>query len=778
MLNKVWIPGKVGPGYGSPALIERKENNDNDYQGKNTNAIRPGKVSPGNGPPALIERKEDDDNDYQGKNTNAIRPGKVSPGNGPPALIERKEDDDNDYKSQNTNAIRPEKVSKGETKTLKENNVEVYEEDSRNTYSGSPSPSSKKENKINNNEGYDFTPHRPAVVSPVKETKKPKIRKPKKPTTTTTMNPNAVLPVKAMTYDPEINEAIYEPKIDGRIIDKSFYEATDGNNAYTSDKDSGYQPEIVHYRVKGKSNVGSRISQTKTSSEYNKVEENNGYEESNREYVVEGKETPSKVTPSSGKQINRNYESSQDNVYTDEGEENQYKARDEGSSTGKTYKSNTKIINKTRPSNRIPLPKSEPTDETNYESPSQGKEGYSLTEVKAHKQTVGKQKIPEQPQVKVAPSATNREPESYEDEERYVVQEGSEAPEKAKYKEKEKLEYTGGEEKTESKVYVPVSEEEFKVVDESHPEYKEKYDYHLGEEKRKEGGKGPTVPYGGWDKLKKIGQVVPEVEYGKKEEGVLPITTARVPEIVTPSIVSKESQPTTRPRTRPALESTVITAPTVPEIVTTRPRTRPALESTVITTPIVPEISITRQTVRPIMKGIEDRPTKAPLIIEERFGVEPTTIKSEKEAPSMGKSRQITITNIIRTNETNLPISKVGEGITDESIDHFFHFNEENCYSTPRSLVCCNKNLDRLIEGVMDDIYVSKKVHPCNFRVMVKMLNKKLESDFKLPFEIIMGPSNFGSKSHFRDDLFCKKFINDIYVLVYGTPEEYPIDIS
>uniref|UniRef100_A0A0K0EZZ5 Ground-like domain-containing protein n=1 Tax=Strongyloides venezuelensis TaxID=75913 RepID=A0A0K0EZZ5_STRVS len=720
MLNKVWIPGKVGPGYGSPALIERKDDDNNDYQGQNNNAIKPGKVGPGYRSPVLIERKEDDDNDYQGKNVNAIKSGKVS---------------------------------KGESKTLKWNNVEVYEEDSRNIYSGASSPSNKKENKMNNNESYVFTSHRPAVVSPVKGNKKPKIRKPKKPTTTTTMNPNTVLPVKAMTYDPEINEAIYEPKVDGRIIDKSFYEATDGNNAYTSDKDSSYQSEIVHYRVKGKSDVSSRISQTKTSSKYNMVEESNGYEESNRSNVVEGKKTPSKVTSSSGKQINRNYES-QGNVYTDEGEENQYTARGGNSNTGKTYKSNTKITNKTRPSNRIPSPKSEPTDETNYESPSHGKEGYSPTEAKAYKQTVGKQKILKQPQVKVVPSTMNRERESYEDEERYVVQEGSEAPERTKYKEKEKLEYTGGEGKTVSKVYEPVSEEEFKVVEEGRPEYKEKYEYHLDEENRKEGEKEPTAPYGEFDKLKKPVQVIPEMEYGKKEEGVVPSATARIPEIVTPSKVSKESQPTTRPRTRPAIESTVITTPTVTES------------------------TITRQTVRPIMKGIEDKPTKAPLIIEEKFGVEPTTVKLEKEAPSMGRSREITITTIFRTNETNLQASKGGEGITDENVDQFFHFNEKNCYSTARSLLCCNKNLDRLIEGVMDDIYVSKKVHPCNFRVMVKMLNKKLENDFKLPFEIIMGPTNFGARSHFRDDLFCKKFINDIFVLVYGTPEEYPVDIN
>uniref|UniRef100_A0A0N4ZPW7 Ground-like domain-containing protein n=1 Tax=Parastrongyloides trichosuri TaxID=131310 RepID=A0A0N4ZPW7_PARTI len=129
------------------------------------------------------------------------------------------------------------------------------------------------------------------------------------------------------------------------------------------------------------------------------------------------------------------------------------------------------------------------------------------------------------------------------------------------------------------------------------------------------------------------------------------------------------------------------------------------------------------------------------------------------------------------TNDTSLPIEtkefeEVGEG---EEVVGEFKFKEEMCFSTEENFICCNQKLNANIDESFIEMK-TKKIHPCNYNAMARYLSKFLEKNMNNTFEIIIAPINFVSKSHFKNDLFCKKFIEDKYILVYGTPQDYPIE--
>ncbi|CEF62323.1 Ground-like domain-containing protein [Strongyloides ratti] len=1005
-LNKIWIPGKVGPGYGSPSLIlSRDDETESIYNSINLKNV--------------INKKETE----KLKNKNQLIDSNFPL---PSYTIDKElykssnEDNKNDFPMPsytiNKNSSEDNKNDFPiPSYTIDKNSYKSNIEDDKNDF---PMPSlniSNKLNKSNSKNDDDFSSYVAKVVSPVKTTKKPKNKNSKKQKTTTTMNPNTVFPVKAMTYDPEINEAIYPPRIDDKIIDKTYYQVPDNR---TLIKKPNYKEETTIYQTNKNMNKNTSSKKVPLNSS-NKVS-NYDYENSEKEYIVKEDESPTEnlseknginqlnlrentksvsiknnennldvvnkmnqrknntlieISPSeninesdeyqepvlnnetnyipslnnlydknvSGKKVEKksrrnkklplskyedvkeikyestfedktenvpsefndysqnintkeigkqpkatektpsskyevsqeknyestsedksnktpefneynqnidikqigkqskttkkipsskyevnqetNYESTSEDKTSKTSEFNEYNQNTSSKPIGKQSKvtekipsskyevsqvtnyestsedetsktpefneynqitDNKKIGKQSKVTGKIPSSKYEVSQKTNYESTSEDKSNktpefneynqntdikkiekqskttkkipsskydvekeinyetisesktnFLLTTEKAYIPVVKSKKVPGQlynKMQKVQPSNKQSEYDKYDDNDyntqgSIILQTTTKSYEDKKeaYGEEEKLipKEKPEEETYESRIYNLISENDYKIVD-SNQDSNDKDDYYSEIDLYKIKDQSSTVSYGIGDKFNKDGYTTSEEKLSTSREEEAYSTTIKLPELITPFHRIDRLSTTPRP------------------------------------------------TIRPVLIEVKDKPTKAPFIIDESSLIEPTTIKWNKDQKEKSKSLQITITSIINTNGTFLPISKEGEEFTNQNIDGQFEFKQENCYSTTRSLLCCNRKLDELIEDVFKKIFKSK-VHPCNFRVMARMLSKRLEGDFETPFEIIVGPSNFASKSNFRNDLFCKKIINDIYVLAYGTPADYPI---
>ncbi|KHJ88939.1 ground-like domain protein, partial [Oesophagostomum dentatum] len=93
-----------------------------------------------------------------------------------------------------------------------------------------------------------------------------------------------------------------------------------------------------------------------------------------------------------------------------------------------------------------------------------------------------------------------------------------------------------------------------------------------------------------------------------------------------------------------------------------------------------------------------------------------------------------------------------------------------SCFYNPSGYVCCNLQLNNLIEDTFEEIKNVQTYSACNIAKMANIIQEKSEKMFGHPFESIVALSDFAQNVHFAGDLVCKVEIDGKYMLTYATP--------
>ncbi|CAD5232969.1 unnamed protein product [Bursaphelenchus xylophilus] len=97
------------------------------------------------------------------------------------------------------------------------------------------------------------------------------------------------------------------------------------------------------------------------------------------------------------------------------------------------------------------------------------------------------------------------------------------------------------------------------------------------------------------------------------------------------------------------------------------------------------------------------------------------------------------------------------------------------CYRTQQGMLCCNRILEELIYQA-SDLMVNRNQNKCNIDIYSEILKNMAEQEFQTTFEVIAANGDFAAKANFKDNLLCKSLVNSKFVLIYATPESYPIN--
>ncbi|VDK58853.1 unnamed protein product, partial [Cylicostephanus goldi] len=92
------------------------------------------------------------------------------------------------------------------------------------------------------------------------------------------------------------------------------------------------------------------------------------------------------------------------------------------------------------------------------------------------------------------------------------------------------------------------------------------------------------------------------------------------------------------------------------------------------------------------------------------------------------------------------------------------------CFYNPSGYVCCNLQLNNLIEDTFEEVKNVQGYSACNIAKMANIMQQKSEQMFGHPFESIVALSDFAQNVHFAGDLVCKVEIDGKYMLTYATP--------
>ncbi|RCN32782.1 ground-like domain protein, partial [Ancylostoma caninum] len=93
-----------------------------------------------------------------------------------------------------------------------------------------------------------------------------------------------------------------------------------------------------------------------------------------------------------------------------------------------------------------------------------------------------------------------------------------------------------------------------------------------------------------------------------------------------------------------------------------------------------------------------------------------------------------------------------------------------SCFYNPSGYVCCNLQLNNLIEDTFEEIKNVQGYSACNIAKVANIIQQKSEQMFEHPFESIVALSDFAQNVHFAGDLVCKVEIDGKYMLTYATP--------
>uniref|UniRef100_A0A915LXC3 Ground-like domain-containing protein n=1 Tax=Meloidogyne javanica TaxID=6303 RepID=A0A915LXC3_MELJA len=85
--------------------------------------------------------------------------------------------------------------------------------------------------------------------------------------------------------------------------------------------------------------------------------------------------------------------------------------------------------------------------------------------------------------------------------------------------------------------------------------------------------------------------------------------------------------------------------------------------------------------------------------------------------------------------------------------------------------MCCNAQLEENMNEAYDKAFrENNSLNKCNIQKIANSIQKSAENTFNTTFEIIIGLSDYISKSHFFRNYICKIKRDERYILAYASP--------
>ncbi|ULT90093.1 hypothetical protein L3Y34_008459 [Caenorhabditis briggsae] len=94
----------------------------------------------------------------------------------------------------------------------------------------------------------------------------------------------------------------------------------------------------------------------------------------------------------------------------------------------------------------------------------------------------------------------------------------------------------------------------------------------------------------------------------------------------------------------------------------------------------------------------------------------------------------------------------------------------QTCFHNPSGYVCCNLELNNVVESTYKEVKELSNFNPCNLQLIANKLQRATEKMFGHPFESVVSHADFAQNINFSGDLVCKLEIDGKYMIVYGTP--------
>ncbi|KAL3119611.1 hypothetical protein niasHT_006697 [Heterodera trifolii] len=99
-------------------------------------------------------------------------------------------------------------------------------------------------------------------------------------------------------------------------------------------------------------------------------------------------------------------------------------------------------------------------------------------------------------------------------------------------------------------------------------------------------------------------------------------------------------------------------------------------------------------------------------------------------------------------------------------------FPVPTCYLNKDGFMCCNKELENLMDNTYRNISRSRggKWKRCNIHQVAVSTQRNAEKHFGVDFETVVGAGDFAAKNYFNQDLICKIKRENSIILAFASP--------
>uniref|UniRef100_A0A914I094 Ground-like domain-containing protein n=1 Tax=Globodera rostochiensis TaxID=31243 RepID=A0A914I094_GLORO len=94
------------------------------------------------------------------------------------------------------------------------------------------------------------------------------------------------------------------------------------------------------------------------------------------------------------------------------------------------------------------------------------------------------------------------------------------------------------------------------------------------------------------------------------------------------------------------------------------------------------------------------------------------------------------------------------------------------CYLNKDGFMCCNKQLENLLDNTYRNISKSRggKWKRCNLHQVAVATQRNAEKLFGVDFETVVGAGDFAAKNYFNQDLICKIKRENSIIMAFASP--------
>ncbi|KAK6016881.1 ground-like domain protein [Ostertagia ostertagi] len=95
------------------------------------------------------------------------------------------------------------------------------------------------------------------------------------------------------------------------------------------------------------------------------------------------------------------------------------------------------------------------------------------------------------------------------------------------------------------------------------------------------------------------------------------------------------------------------------------------------------------------------------------------------------------------------------------------------CYTNDSGFMCCNRELERVMRDVLEELTADKGWQTCNVQKIANTLQNRTQSIFNTDFEALAGLGDFASKTHFTMISYARLSSRADSCCCYATPNRY-----